>query len=207
MYYKGHGSEVKVDIMLLLVINNCWTRSFALGCWLFYFSSVFDLNEEGKPSQVKDYLKWVWMLPFYPCSYWGQSVFVTVGSFIMLNQLVAGSIMVRHMNIIFVLSLPLRVYCLMRSTYNTLWGVIMTSFDSTWPYFWMCLLFLARSARFDLLLDRLVHTFPVYHRSYCLFETWAAGVLKVTWYQPIALCPRHSGMIKFHPYIALLCLW
>jgi hypothetical protein len=44
MYYKGHG-EVKVDIMFLLVANNCWTRSFALGYWLFYFSSVFDSDK------------------------------------------------------------------------------------------------------------------------------------------------------------------
>jgi hypothetical protein len=35
--------------------------------------------------------------------------------------------MVRHMKLILVLSLPLRVYCLMRSIPNTLWGVIMTS--------------------------------------------------------------------------------
>ncbi len=48
MYYKGHG-EVKVDIiMLLLIANNCWTRSFALGYWLFYFSSVFDSDDEQK---------------------------------------------------------------------------------------------------------------------------------------------------------------
>ncbi len=34
------------DIMLLLIANNCWTRSFALGYWLFYFYSVFDSDEE-----------------------------------------------------------------------------------------------------------------------------------------------------------------
>jgi hypothetical protein len=144
--------------MLLFVTNNCWTRSFALGYWLFYFSSVFVSDEERKHLQVKDCLKWVCMLPFYPCPYWGQSIFVTVGSFIMSNQLVAGSIKVRHMKLILVLSLLLRVYCLMRSTPNALWGVIMTSFDSTWPYFWLCLFYLARSARFDLWPDGIVHT-------------------------------------------------
>jgi hypothetical protein len=56
---------------------------------------------------------------------------VTVGSFIKLKQLVAGSIMERHMKLILVLTLPLKVYYLMRCTYNALWGVIMTSFDST----------------------------------------------------------------------------
>jgi hypothetical protein len=58
--------------------------------------------------------------------------------------------MVRHMILILVLSLPLRVYYLMRCTDNTLWGVIMNSYDSTISYFG-CLLFLARSARFVLL--------------------------------------------------------
>ncbi len=63
--------------------------------------------------------------------YWGQSIFVTVGSFIVSNQLIAGSIMVRHMILIIVLSLPLRVYYLMRCTHTNLRGVIMNSFDST----------------------------------------------------------------------------
>ncbi len=56
---------------------------------------------------------------------------MTVGSFIMLNQLVAGSIMVRHIKLILVVTLPLRVYCLMRSNNNALQGVIVTSLDST----------------------------------------------------------------------------
>jgi hypothetical protein len=71
------------------------------------------------------------MLPFYPCPCWGQSISVIVGRFIVLNQLSAGSIMVRHMELILLLSLPLRVYYLMRCTHNAVQGVIMTSFDST----------------------------------------------------------------------------
>jgi hypothetical protein len=35
---------------------------------------------------------------------------VTVGSCVVLNQVVVGSNMVRHMKLIFVLSVPLRVY-------------------------------------------------------------------------------------------------
>jgi hypothetical protein len=77
-------------------------------------------------SQVSMYVAF-----FYPCPYWGQSISVTVGSFIVSKQLNAGSIMVRHMKLILVLSLPLRVYYLMRSTHNALCGVIMTSFDRT----------------------------------------------------------------------------
>jgi hypothetical protein len=57
-------------------------------------------------------------------------MFVTVGSFIVSNQLIAGSIMVRHMKLILVLSLPLRVYYLMRCTHNAFLGVIINSFDS-----------------------------------------------------------------------------
>jgi hypothetical protein len=75
------------------------------------------------------------MLPFYPCPYWGQSIFVTVSSFIVSNQLIAGPILVRHMKLILVLSLPLRVYYLMRCLHNALWGVIMNSLDITRSYF------------------------------------------------------------------------
>jgi hypothetical protein len=85
----------------------------------------------------------------YPCPYWGQSIFVTVSKYIVSNQLIAGSIMVRHMILVLVLSLPLRVYYLIRCTHkhNALWGVIINSFDSTISYFGLSLI-LARSARF-----------------------------------------------------------
>jgi hypothetical protein len=68
---------------------------------------------------------------FLPLPILGSVDFVAVGSFVISNQLVAGSIIVRHMKLILVLSLPLRVYFLMRSTHNPLQGVVMTSFDST----------------------------------------------------------------------------
>ncbi len=55
---------------------------------------------------------------FLPLPLLGTVNDVTVGSFILLNQLVAGSIILRHMKLILVLSLPLRMYCLMRSTHN-----------------------------------------------------------------------------------------
>ncbi len=124
------GMEVKSKFTLCccFVTNNCWTRSFTLGYWLFYFSSVLCWLRWGKkPKQVKDCFKWVCLLPFHPCLYWGQSIFVTVGSFIVSNHLIAESIMVRHMKFLLVFSFPLRVYCLMRSTPNALWGIIMTS--------------------------------------------------------------------------------
>jgi hypothetical protein len=64
---------------------------------------------------------------FLPFLVLGTVNFVMVGSFIISNKLVAGSIMVRHMKLILVLYLSLRVYCPMRSTHNALQGVIMTS--------------------------------------------------------------------------------
>ncbi len=163
--------------MMLLIANNCWTRSFALGYWLFYFSNVFDSDEERKPLQEKDCLKWVCMLPYYPCPYWDQSIFVTVGNYIVSNHLIAGSIMVRHMIFILVLSLPLRVYYLMRCTHNALWWVIMNSFDSTTSYFG-CLLFLARSARF-VLLGGMWIPFQYFTDFVVSLETWVVRVLKV----------------------------
>jgi hypothetical protein len=67
------------------------------------------------------------MLPYLPLPLLGTVNFMTFGSFILSNQLIAGSIMVRHMKLILVLSLPLKVYYLMRCTHNALWGVIMNS--------------------------------------------------------------------------------
>ena len=75
------------------------------------------------------------MLPYLPLPLLGTVIFVTVSNYIVSNQLIAGSIMVRHMILILVLSLPLRVYYLMRCTHNALWGVIMNSFDSTISFF------------------------------------------------------------------------
>ncbi len=124
---QGHG-EVKVDIMLLLVAN-CWTRSFALGYWLFYFSSVFRLRWGKKILTGKRLSQVSMYFAFLPLPVLRTVNDVTVGSFIVSNQLVAGSIMVRHMISIIVLSLPLRVYCLMRSTPNACRGVVMNSFD------------------------------------------------------------------------------
>jgi hypothetical protein len=70
------------------------------------------------------------MLPYLPLPLSRTVNFVTVGSYIVSNQFIAGSIIVRHMRLILVMSLLLRVYYLMRCTHNALWGVIMNSFDS-----------------------------------------------------------------------------
>jgi hypothetical protein len=162
------------------VTNNCWTRSFALGYWLFYFSSVLFWLRWGKKTFAGKRLSQVSMYgAFLPLPILWMVYDVTGGSFIVLSKLVAGSIMVRHMTLRLVLFLPLRVYCLMRSIPSALWGVIVNCFDSTWLYFWLCLLFGERSARFGIT-GWYVHTFSVHHGFCCLFETWVARVLKVT---------------------------
>jgi hypothetical protein len=147
MYYKGHG-EVKVDIMLLLIANNCWTRSFAQGYWLFYFSSVFDSDEERKPLQEKDFSSEYVCCLIYPCPYWGESVFWQS-----VNILCRTNCWIKHgeaHDISPCLVFALRVYYLMRRTHNALWWVIMNSFDSTISYFGCVSCFLAKSARFVL---------------------------------------------------------
>ncbi len=75
------------------------------------------------------------MLPFLPLPLFGTVNICDSQKNNVLNQLIAGSIMVRHMILALVLSLPLRVYYLIRCTHNALWGVIMNSFDSTISYF------------------------------------------------------------------------
>ena len=163
-----------------LLLTICWTRSFALGYWLLYFSSVFDSDEERKPLQEKEFSSEYVCCLIYPCPYWGQSISVTVGSFIVLNQLIAGSIMMRHMILILVLSLPLRVYYLMRCTHNALWGVIMNSFDSTISYFGCVSIFVFGKICKICFTGWYVNTFSVLHGICCLLETWVARVLKVT---------------------------
>ncbi len=73
--------EVKVDIMLLLIANNCWTRSFALGYWLFYFSSVLTQMRKENLCRKKIISSESVCCLIYPCPYWGQSIFVTVSKY------------------------------------------------------------------------------------------------------------------------------
>jgi hypothetical protein len=95
---------------------------------------------------------------------------VTVGSYVVLNQLIVGSIMVRHMRLILVLILPLRVYYLMRCTHIALRGVIMNSFDSTRSYFG-CVPCFWQDLQDLTLLDGMCHTFSVPQGFCCLLET------------------------------------
>ncbi len=131
--------------------------------------------------------------------------FVTVGNYIVSNQLIVGSIMVRHMILIFVLSLPLRVYYLMRCTHNALWWVIMNSFDSTILCFGLFSCFWQELQDLSLLGGTCI-PFSVLHGFCCLLETWVVRVPKVAVVHLIALSCKDAEMIKFHLYIALLCL-
>ncbi len=103
---------------------------------------------------------------------------MTVGSYIVSNQLIAGSIMVRHMKLKLVLYLPLRVYYPMRCTHNTLWGVIMNSFDITRLYFG-CISYFWQDLQGLTLLDGMCIPFQ-YFTDYVVFlKTLVAMVLKV----------------------------
>ncbi len=73
MYYKGHG-EVKIHILLLLIANNCWTRSFALGYWLF-ISLVF-LTQMRKENLCRKKISQVSMyVALFTLAYIGDSQF------------------------------------------------------------------------------------------------------------------------------------
>ncbi len=202
MSYKGYG-EVKVDIMLLIIANNCWTRSFAVGYWLYLISLVFLTQMRKKTLQVKDCLKRVCMLPFCPWPYWGQSIFVR--RYIVSNQLIGGLIMVRHMKLILVLSLPLRAYYLMRCTHNALLGVIMNSFDSTRSYFG-CVSCFWQDLQDLMLLYGMCIPFQYFTDFVVPLRLEWLGCWRQQWYQRINLTCQDAGMIKFHLYIALLCL-
>jgi hypothetical protein len=97
MYKKRHGGEIN-DILLFFVTNNCWTRSFTLGYWLFYFSSVIDSSENKNPCR-KNTLASESACCLSTIIYIVDSQLMTVGSCIILNQVVVGSTMVRHMKL------------------------------------------------------------------------------------------------------------
>ena len=107
------------------IMDICWTRSYTLGYW-----SVQRFVKIKSASLV---FLFVTLLPLV--SLW------SFGSSTISNQLVAGSIIVRHIKSILEPSLPLRVYGPIRSTHNAAQGVVMASLGGTWPYFWLCLLF------------------------------------------------------------------
>ncbi len=156
--------------VVLYVTNNCWTRSFTLGYWLFHFSS--DLTQMRGKTCIRKYI----LLSEYACclftlAHIGNSQFYDHRFLYYLKPTCCWINHGEAYEVDTCIVLPLRVYCLMRSTHNALQGVIMTSSDSPWLYFWLCLLFLERSARFDVSPDVSVHTFPVYHGSHCHFET------------------------------------
>ncbi len=76
--------------MLLFVTNNCWTRSFTLGYWLFSFSCVVDSNEDKNLCR-ENILSNEYACCLSTINHIMDSHRVTVGSCIILNQVVAGS--------------------------------------------------------------------------------------------------------------------
>ena len=115
VWIRSHCCILNSDIM-----DICWTRSYTLGNWSV---QRFCQNTRLPLSAF------VCCLATTSLSFW------SFGSSTISNQLVAGSIIVRHIKSILEPSLLLRVYGPMRSTHNAPQGVVMTSFGGTCPYF------------------------------------------------------------------------
>ena len=117
------------------------------------------------------------------------------GSSTISNQLVAGSIIVRHIKSILEPSLPLRVYKPMRSTHNASQGVVMTSFYGTCPHFccvsyWpgkICKIW-HMNGWYVVYLSNISRNLFVFSRREC------PGCWREWWYQLTALCCRDAGM-------------
>jgi hypothetical protein len=84
---------------------------------------------------------------------------VIVGNSTILNQLEAGSIMVRAMKSIEDPSLPLSVYGPTRSTHKASQGVLITILDGRCPYFHVRFLFTWQDLH-DFVMDRTVFLIP-----------------------------------------------
>jgi hypothetical protein len=89
---------------------------------------------------------------------------VITGSSTISNQLEAGSTMVRAINSICKLSLPLRVYGPMRPTYKHSHGLLMTVLGGRCPYLSFCLLLIWQVLQ-DLVIDRMVVHIPFQYIS------------------------------------------
>ncbi len=164
--------------MLLLIVNNCWDRSFALGYW-FFISLVFLTQMRKKTFTVKRMSQVRMYVAFLPLPLLGTVIF--------LWQLV---VLLCQTNLL--LDLSWRgtqnkyLYCLCLLKRITSWGVhIMLFLESLQPalivhdHTLAVSLVLIWSARFDVT-GWYLHTFSVHQRFCCLFATWVARVLKVT---------------------------
>ncbi len=89
--------EVNV-IMLLFVTDNCCTRSFTLGYCHFYFSSVYDSNEDNNLYR-ENILSNEYVCCLSTINHILDSQPVTVGSCIILHQVIVRSTKLRHMNL------------------------------------------------------------------------------------------------------------
>ncbi len=131
MYYEGHG-EVIIDIMLWLLLTTAEPGHLHYDTDYFISLVFFDSDEERKLLQVKDYLKWVWMLPYLPlpllgtvnfCDSW--LLYCVEPTYCWINHGEAHEINA-------CLSLPLRVYFLMRCTHNafgeSLWTALIVHY-------------------------------------------------------------------------------
>jgi hypothetical protein len=134
---------------LVAFANNCWTRSFALGYWLFYFSSIFDSDEEKtftgkKLSQVSMYVALFTLALIGDSQFlWQLVVLLCRTTYCWINH---GETHEINTCIVFAFKSVLthEVYTKRSS------GSHCEQFWYNMIIFWLCLLFLASSARFDI---------------------------------------------------------
>ena len=108
---------------LLIMIEDLSKYASSVSVLIFFFELLFCTVSVGEKSSV-------------------------TGSSTISNQLLAGSITVRHKNYISDLSLPLRLYGSMKSTHRHSQGVSTTSFGGSFPYFLFFVYWLDKFYRF-----------------------------------------------------------
>ena len=124
------------DIMLLFVTYNSWTRSFTLGYWPFYFSSVYDSNEDKNLCR-ENILSNEYVCCLSTINHTVDSQLVTIGSCIMLHQVVRST-KVRHMNLFLYLKSVLTYESHTQQTLGSRYNQLSLSVI---PHFWLCLFY------------------------------------------------------------------
>ena len=120
-------------------------------------------------------------MPFHPhpCAPVGMVDPSTTSNFAISTQLVGGSITVRHVKSISVLSLSLSVYGPIRSTHSASQGFWMRSFLRLAIPVFVPLLILTFMTVVDIFLDGISHACPVHYSMEWLCETSCSGMLEV----------------------------
>ena len=134
MPYVSHKASKWSLNSLPLSYITCWQRGYRLNQVLFTKVLIIadDLSKYGTCGVLCVEMP---LRPFVPEGMVGLS---TTGNSTISSQLVAGSIIVRHIKSISVLSFPLRVYGPIRSTHSASQGFLITNLVGSLPYLCLC---------------------------------------------------------------------